>query len=322
MSINDGLALIRRHKFDEALPLLAAEVRLNPDDAYAAYYLAFAFVGAQDPQPAVALLANLVQAHPTFVDARNLLGLARLRTSDFPGAMKEYQAVLSRDPQNATALQGLGMIHYWRRETALAEDFLDRALRQDPGARDALVFKADLRFSAGDIGAAVVLLKDARRVAQPSLPEVSDLELNDRLVRYEAALEPLRRARSGLPAFPGWVLMVVGGTLALIVLAAAGLPGAVSGLSHYRAGKDLLSARDYAGCASQMEQAVGAVPDSSKAWAYQAYCYLLDGDKRAGLSAWATARYFEPHVTLDSAADTEGLFARIRAVTLPRGGPQ
>jgi tetratricopeptide (TPR) repeat protein len=320
VSINDGLALIRRHKFDEALTLLAAEVRLNPDDAYAAYYLAFAFVGAQDPQPAVALLANLVQAHPTFMDARNLLGLARLRTSDFAGAMKEYQVVLSRDPQNATALQGLGMIYYWRRETALAEDFLDRSLRQDPSARDALVFKADLRFNAGDIPTAVNLLKDARRVGQPSLPEVSDLELNDRLVRYDAAMQPLRKARSGLPAFPGWVLMVVGGTLALVVLAAAGLPGAFSGLSHYHTGKQLLAQHDYSGCAYQMEQAVGVVPDSSKAWAYQAYCYLLDGDKRAGLSAYDTARYFEPTVSLDTPADTEGLFARIRAIRAPRGG--
>ena len=49
MSINDGLALIRRHDFEGALPLLAAEVRKRPDDAYAAYYLAYAFVGAQDP---------------------------------------------------------------------------------------------------------------------------------------------------------------------------------------------------------------------------------------------------------------------------------
>src|ERR1700716_2706665 len=77
MSINDGLALIRRHDFEGALPLLAAEVRKRPDDAYAAYYLAYAFVGAQDPQPAVTLLAKIIEVHPDFTDARSLLGLAR-----------------------------------------------------------------------------------------------------------------------------------------------------------------------------------------------------------------------------------------------------
>src|SRR5438132_2756328 len=83
MSINDGLALIRRHDFEGALPLLAAEVRKRPDDAYAAYYLAYAFVGAQDPQPAVTLLAKIIDVHPDFTDAHTLLGLARIRTSDF-----------------------------------------------------------------------------------------------------------------------------------------------------------------------------------------------------------------------------------------------
>src|SRR5438270_2366701 len=96
MSINDGLALIRRHDFEGALPLLAAEVRKRPDDAYAAYYLAYAFVGAQDPQPAVTLLTKIIEVHPDFTDAHTLLGLARIRTSDFVGAAEESEAVLTR----------------------------------------------------------------------------------------------------------------------------------------------------------------------------------------------------------------------------------
>jgi len=158
MSINDGLALIRRHDYEGALPLLAAEVRKRPDDAYAAYYLAYAFVGAQDPQPAVTLLAKIIEVHPDFTDAHTLLGLARIRISDFAGAAVEYEAVLGREPKNAAALLGMGMIAFWKRETAMAEDYLDRALRGDPGARDALVFKADLRFAAGDMTGAVMLL--------------------------------------------------------------------------------------------------------------------------------------------------------------------
>jgi tetratricopeptide (TPR) repeat protein len=162
MSLNDGLALIRRHRFEEALALLATEVRAHPEDPYASYYLAFAFLGAQDPQPAVRLLGKLVEAHPDFTDAATLLGLARIRTSDFAGAAAAYQAVLQRQPKNAAALLGLGMIHYWRRETDVAEDYLDRALREDPNARDAVVFKSDLRFAAGDVPSAVNLLRDAR----------------------------------------------------------------------------------------------------------------------------------------------------------------
>src|SRR2546423_14579114 len=170
MSINDGLALIRRHDFEGALPLLAAEVRKRPDDAYAAYYLAYAFVGAQDPQPAVTLLAKIIEVHPDFTDARSLLGLARIRISDFVGATTEYETVLAREPKNAAALLGLGMIAYWKRETAVAEDYLDRALRGDPAARDALVFKADLRHAARDRAGAGVLLGGPQRVGRPAPP--------------------------------------------------------------------------------------------------------------------------------------------------------
>src|SRR5437763_839207 len=199
MSINDGLALIRRHDFEGALPLLAAEVRKRPDDAYAAYNLAYAFVGAQDPQPAVTLLA----------------------------------------------------------------------------------------------------------------------EITDRLLRYEAALQPLRKARGGLPDMPGWVLCAVGVTLALTFIASAGLPGAWNGMRHYQDGKARLATLDYAGCASEMEQAVEAVPTSPKAWAYEAYCYLLDKDAKAGLSAWYTARTYDPAITLDTKTEQQVLLLKIRVATEP-----
>jgi Tfp pilus assembly protein PilF len=315
MSINDGLALIRRHDFEGALPLLAAEVRKRPDDAYAAYYLAYAFVGAQDPQPAVTLLSKIIEVHPDFTDAHTLLGLARIRTSDFTGAATEYEAVLGREPKNAAALLGLGMIAYWKRETAMAEDYLDRALRGDPAARDALVFKADLRYAAGDITGAVMLLRDAKRLRKPSLPEVADAEIADRLLRYEAALQPLRKARGGLPDMPGWVLCAIGVTLALTFLAAAGLPGAWNGLRHYQDGKARLVSLDYSGCASEMEMAVEAAPTSPKAWAYEAYCYMLDKDTKAGLSAWYTARSYDPAITLDTNADQQVLLSRIKQAT-------
>src|SRR6266567_1475769 len=267
MSINDGLALIRRHDFEGALPLLAAEVRKRPDDAYAAYYLAYAFVGAQDPQPAVTLLAKIIEVHPDFTDAHTLLGLARIRTSDFAGATTEYEAVLGREPKNPAALLGMGMIAYWKRETAMAE--------------------------------------------------VSDAEITDRLLRYEAALQPLRKARGGLPDMPGWVLCIIGVTLALTFMASAGLPGAWNGMRHYQDGKARLATLDYAGCASEMEQAVEAVPTSPKAWAYQAYCYLLDKDAKAGLSSWYTARTYDPAITLDTKADQQVLLLKIRVASEP-----
>ena len=152
---------------------------------------------------------------------------------------------------------------------------------------------------------------------RPALAEISDLEIADRLTRYEAARDPVRRARGALPGMPTWVLGVIGITVALTLLAGAGLPGAWNGLNHYQAGKQRLLGNDYQGCAAEMEQAVESVPDSPKAWAYEGYCYLLDHDNRAGLSAWYTARSYDPSITLDSSQDQLALLAKVRSANLP-----
>jgi tetratricopeptide (TPR) repeat protein len=316
MPNNQALALIRQHKFEDALPLLAADLKAHPQDAYTAYYLAYAFVGANDPQPALALLTSLLEAHPDLTDARVLLGLARIRCSDFPGATTAYQEVLNKDPQHPAALLGLGMIHYWSREYPLAEEYLDRALRRNPEARDALVFKADIRFAEGDAAEAINLLKEARRVRKPSLPEVQDLELNERFLRYQASQDPIRRARGGLPPLPGWVMGVVAGGLVVTLLSVIGVPAEWQGLQAYRDGRARLAAGDYPGCAQIMTVAIGSVPDSPKAWAYAGYCHLMDRDIKAGLEEWNTALSLEPGVQLDRQADQLALVAKVRAAAV------
>jgi len=121
---------------------------------------------------------------------------------------------------------------------------------------------------------------------------------------------------------PGWVLCVIGVTLALTFLAAAGLPGAWNGFRHYQDGKARLVSLDYSGCASEMEMAVEAAPTSPKAWAYEAYCYLLDKDYTTGLSAWSTARSYDPAITLDTKADQQVLLIRIRQATAKPTSPK
>src|SRR5256884_5777919 len=112
-----------------------------------------------------------------------------------------------------------------------------------------------------------MLLRDAKRLRRRALPEVADAEIADRLLRYEAALQPIRRARGGLPDMPGWVLCVLGVTLALTLMASAGVPGAWNGMRHYQDGKARLVTLDYAGCAAEMEQAGESVAESPKGWA-------------------------------------------------------
>jgi hypothetical protein len=66
-----------------------------------------------------------------------------------------------------------------------------------------------------------------------------------------------------------------------------------------------------------MEMAVEAVPTSPKAWAYEAYCFLLDKDNKPGLSAWYTARSYDPAITLDTPAEQQNLLAKVRVASQP-----
>src|SRR6266480_4233525 len=84
-----------------------------------------------------------------------------------------------------------------------------------------------------------------------------------------------------------------------------------------RDGKARLTTTDYAGCAADMEQAVESVPNSPKAWGYEAYCYFLDKDPKAGLSAWYTARSFDPAITLDSQKEQNILLVKVRQASAP-----
>ena len=59
------------------------------------------------------------------------------------------------------------------------------------------------------------------------------------------------------------------------------------------------------------------VPNSPKAWGYEAYCYFLDKDPKAGLSAWYTARSFDPAITLDSQKEQDILLIKVRQASAP-----
>lgn len=71
-----------------------------------------------------------------------------LRVQDFPGAMKEYRAMVAADPQNSQAWTGLGVLLYGSGHAAEAANALTAALRINPAAPRAELF---LSFSQADM---------------------------------------------------------------------------------------------------------------------------------------------------------------------------
>jgi hypothetical protein len=86
--------------------------------------------------------------------------LRRHRIADLGPAIAGYQAVLSRDPGNVTALRRLGQIELSRGEYQSAEALLERAYAFAPGQRATRQMLGELRALDGDIDAAARLWSD------------------------------------------------------------------------------------------------------------------------------------------------------------------
>jgi tetratricopeptide (TPR) repeat protein len=116
--------------------------------------------------------------------ARQCIGMQNADT-----AIKCYQAVLRKDPRNATALTYFGWTVYLgsqslppavRAEAAsTAGKFLDRAVQADPGFADAYAFRAVIAFRSGDV--------------QTASDDLDKMDALDPPASVKALTDPLRK---------------------------------------------------------------------------------------------------------------------------------
>ncbi|GMV46935.1 MAG: hypothetical protein AMXMBFR66_23330 [Pseudomonadota bacterium] len=103
---------------------------------------------------AVRTLESLILEDPTFVDAYDVMGRARLEQGDFAGAMEVYVKAAALTPESVTRLQKAGMLAYYRGDLAEAAKCFDRAVRVGMGSKmfdwQTAVLLAFARFHEGD----------------------------------------------------------------------------------------------------------------------------------------------------------------------------
>jgi syndecan 1 len=87
----------------EAEPLLRRALELEPTEHHAASQLAAILMRRHQPAEAIPLLEIAVHARPRQAEFGIALGDARRDAGDLAGARQAWQAVLDRDPNNATA---------------------------------------------------------------------------------------------------------------------------------------------------------------------------------------------------------------------------
>lgn len=103
---------------------------------------------------AVRTLESLLIEEPTYVDAYDVMGRARLEQGDFEGAMEVYLKAVSLTPESITRLQKAGMLAYYRGDLEEAAKCFDRAVRTGMGSKmfdwQTAVLLGFARFREGD----------------------------------------------------------------------------------------------------------------------------------------------------------------------------
>lgn len=109
--------------------------------------------------PSLADLERRAKADPSDIPTQLALGDAYLEAGRLNDAAVAYQAVLAKDRDNISALNGLAIVLFRSGETAGARLALDRVLTLRPKDPDALFLKGLLQYQAQDYRGAVATWK-------------------------------------------------------------------------------------------------------------------------------------------------------------------
>ncbi len=102
------------------------------DSLHATYDAARRALDTGDGDHAAALLDQLLQQFPDFVDARQLLGEVHLQARHYHDAIATFEYVLAADPEHVGALYGLGAAHYYLGDETRAQAAWEQALEIQP----------------------------------------------------------------------------------------------------------------------------------------------------------------------------------------------
>ena len=103
---------------------------------------------------AMRTLESLILEQPTYADAYDVMGRARLEQGDFDGAMEVYLRAVALTPESIARLQKAGMLAYYRGQVDEAAKALERAVGMGVGSKlfdwQSAVLLAFARFQQGD----------------------------------------------------------------------------------------------------------------------------------------------------------------------------
>ncbi len=155
---------VRDRRFDEALPILAAVLREDPDNAFARLVLGSAQMGRQRWKEAIEEYRRYAKLVPTSSYAHQWMAICYLNLADRTSALREAEAALALDPRftDARVLKAGVLAAEGHHADAIRE--LQSAVETDPG-------KPMVRLDLAKVLAEAGRPEDARRQFETILKE-------------------------------------------------------------------------------------------------------------------------------------------------------
>lgn len=144
-----GAVAAARNQFDNSISAFKRAYELSPAELQPMVALVRTYVRAGKTKDALAFLQSVVSASPDNVEARVLQGQLLSQLGSREPARQAFEAALQRNPKSVAAYQGLASLHLGENKLELADDVLQRALRELPDDFGLLLSRASLMEQAG-----------------------------------------------------------------------------------------------------------------------------------------------------------------------------
>lgn len=205
-ALQEALRLHRAGRTDEALPLYADALRLEPDELAALYYGGVAAWSAKQQDVALDRLTRAIALMPqpvAEVHYHRGLVLASMNRDD--EAIADYQRALALKPGYAPPHNNLALIMRDRGDLMAAASHLDAALRADPQLHDARYNRGLIAVQMGELALARTTLADC--VKRDPDNAAARASLIDVLIDCAAHSEALALARASAKRLPRAALL-------------------------------------------------------------------------------------------------------------------
>jgi predicted O-linked N-acetylglucosamine transferase (SPINDLY family) len=204
-ALEQGMALHRQYRLDEAGVLYEQVLQSNPENSRATYLLGIIALQKNDPARAGELLARATAIDPHNASAHNDYGRALILLGKPDQALAAFERAISINPDHSAALNNRGDVlnDLERHEAAVAS--YDRALELKPNSAVMHNSRGNALFALQRFEAAAAAYE--RAIALRA--DYSDAHNNranslHMLGRHDAALESFNKAISLDPGFADW----------------------------------------------------------------------------------------------------------------------